>query len=466
MVDGMTTTLTASELAIRPQPGPQEAFLSCDADIALYGGGAGGGKTWASLMDPLRFVDIPDFHAAVFRRVYPEIRNPDGMWDQSYRLYPLVGGRPRESDLTWVFPSGATIKFAHMQHEKNRFDWQGAQVPVIVFDELTHFTYSQFMYMLSRNRSTCGVRPYIRATCNPDPDSFVLEFVQWYLTSDGYVDPLKDGRCRYFIRTQADKLVWGDSVAELHEAHPGCDPKSFVFISARLIDNPILCKADPGYRANLNALPIYERDRLLAGNWYARPTAGQVFRRDWLEIVNAAPAHGRKVRYWDRAATAPSEANRDPDWTVGLLLQKTHGVYYILDVNRFRVSPLEVRQNIKAIATQDDAQYGQVPLIIEQDPAQAGKVEAADVIAYLSGHTVHAYTPPKESRHGTALSRITRAGPVSAQAEARNIKLVKGAWNRDLIDELQAFPDGGHDDQVSALTGAFENLNGPEPRIS
>src|ERR1700709_1584215 len=131
--------------SLKPQEGPQEAFLATCADIALYGGAAGGGKTWALLLEPLRHVGTPDFGAVIFRRNSKQVRNEGGLWDESAKLYPLVGAKPQESILQWKFPSGAKLKFDHLEHEKNKYDWQGSQIPLIGFDELTHFSKSQFL---------------------------------------------------------------------------------------------------------------------------------------------------------------------------------------------------------------------------------------------------------------------------------------------------------------------------------
>src|ERR1700761_7399943 len=100
--------------AISPQPGPQMAFLASPADIAIYGGAAGGGKTWALLMEPLRHVANPDFGAVVFRRTTVQVRNPGGLWDESAKLYPLAGGAPKSHALEWRFPSGAKVRFSHL----------------------------------------------------------------------------------------------------------------------------------------------------------------------------------------------------------------------------------------------------------------------------------------------------------------------------------------------------------------
>jgi hypothetical protein len=154
------------------QPGPQQDFIATSADIAIYGGAAGGGKTYALLLEPLRHMDNSQFGAVIFRREAVQIMNEGGLFDTSYPIYSELGGHPKLSPQTvWTFPSNASIRFAHLHNEHDVNDWQGAQIPFIGYDELTHFTEQQFWYMLSRNRSMCGVRPYIRATCNPDAKS-------------------------------------------------------------------------------------------------------------------------------------------------------------------------------------------------------------------------------------------------------------------------------------------------------
>jgi hypothetical protein len=164
----------ASTLEIRPQPGPQELALASTADIAIMGGGAFGGKTWALTIEPLRHVNNPAFSTVYFRRTYPELTNPGGVWDEMRRWYPLLGAKSNRSDLVWTFPSGMRVQCSHLQWEDSVDSWAGAQVPLINFDQLEQFTERQFWFLLSRNRSASGVKGYVRATCNPDPDSFVL----------------------------------------------------------------------------------------------------------------------------------------------------------------------------------------------------------------------------------------------------------------------------------------------------
>lgn len=278
----------AATKVIRPQPGPQEQFLATSADIAIYGGAAGGGKTWGLLMEPLRHINVPDFGAVFFRRSTVQIRNEGGLWDESAKLYPDLGGAPKEHVLTWDFPAGTSVSFAHLEHDKTVHNWQGSQIPLICFDELTHFSAKQFWYMVSRNRSMCGVRPYIRATCNPDCDSWVADLISWWIDPNTGL-PIRErgGVLRWFIRLN-DKLIWGDSKEELLALYPEVPPKSLTFIPASLTDNAALMAADPGYVANLMALPLIERERLLGGNWKIKNTETLVF-KNWRKVEFDTP---------------------------------------------------------------------------------------------------------------------------------------------------------------------------------
>jgi hypothetical protein len=339
---------------IRPQAGPQEAFLASDADIVIYGGGAGGGKTWGLLLEPLRHMGNPAFGAVIFRRTSPQITNEGGLWDKSLTLYPLVGAEPRVGSLSWIFPSGASLAFRHLQHESTVLDWQGSEIPLIGIDELTHLTEYQFFYLLSRNRSTCGVRPYVRATCNPDADSWVAGFIAWWIDQDtGLPIPARAGVVRWFVRING-ALVWGDSPADIAALHPGIPPKSVdLHPGLALHDNPALLKADPGYLANLYALPLVEQERLLGGNWKIRPASGKVFNRAWFEIVASAPAEGTDCRYWDFAATEKELAKDDPDYTASILMRRVGTTYYILDCTAAQSGPAQVESAFLAASKAD-----------------------------------------------------------------------------------------------------------------
>src|SRR6202040_3850897 len=137
---------------ISAQPGPQTEFLRSPADICIYGGAAGGGKTVGLILEPLRHVGrVANFTAVFFRRTTPQITNPGGLWDESQTFYPRLGGTPHLGMREWRWPRAGKIKFSHLQFETTVYDWQGAQIALICFDELTHFTAHQFFYMVSRN---------------------------------------------------------------------------------------------------------------------------------------------------------------------------------------------------------------------------------------------------------------------------------------------------------------------------
>jgi len=434
---------------IRPQPGPQEAFLATSADIAVYGGAAFGGKTFALLLEATRHSGNPKFGAVIFRRTSNQIRAEGGLWDTAEELFTQLGAESNQSKMSWTFPAGAKVTFAHLQHEKDKLAWQGSQIAMIGFDELTHFTASQFWYLLSRNRSGSGVAGYIRAATNPDPDSWVRDLIDWWIDPNtGYAMPERSGVVRWFVRYR-NELIWGDSKEELKEQFPQLDPKSLTFIASSFKDNKIGMDKDPAYMSSLDALPQVERERLKMGNWKIKPAAGDYFKESFFEIVEKIPDTLQWVRYWDRAATEPSASNPDPDYTAGVKVGKDRetGYYYVQHVARDRKSPAGVLKLIKGTAQADGVAC---TVGLELDPAQAGKVEGDMYVRELAGFDVR-LVPPQGDKQ-------TRARPASAAAENGRIKLVKGHWNKAFIDELENFPKGAHDDQVDALSGAVNWL--------
>lgn len=266
---------------IRPQDGYQMKAMASPADIVIGGAAAGVGKTFSLLLEPLRHINNGKFGAVCFRRTSPQIRAQGGLWDTSMGLYPFAGATPKESILEWKWKSGAKIAFKHLQHEKDKLEWQGSQIPLILWDELTHFTESMFFYLLTRNRSDCGVKPYVRATCNPDPESWVAKLIEWWIDQEtGFAIPEREGVIRYFTKA-GDDYIWGDSFEEVVEkAWYFLEPlleeykvpaevfvKSITFISGRLADNHALLSKDPSYLANLLAQDEQTVQQLLKGNW-------------------------------------------------------------------------------------------------------------------------------------------------------------------------------------------------------
>jgi predicted phage terminase large subunit-like protein len=446
-------------IKVGPQPGKQTEFLSSPADIVIYGGAAGGGKSHGLLLEPMRHYYTNWFNAVIFRRESVQIRQSGGMWDKATELYGLLGAHMKEGALEIQYGK-AHLKFSHIEYEKDVLKYQGSEICMLGFDELTHFSESQFFYMLSRNRSTCGVRPYVRATCNPDPDSWVKHFIQWWIDADsGYPIEERSGVIRWFVRDN-DTLVWDDTKEELIEKYKhdeGVMPKSVTFISANIHDNQILLKSDPAYLGNLKAQGVVLQERLLKGNWNIRLGAGMMFKREWFKIVKSAPAKLRKARYWDCAATEPGQKNPDPDWTAGVLLgQDEDGAFWILHLSRFRERPNKRDSMMKNIATSDGVE---TMVGIEQEGGASGKSQAEYFTRMFAGYNIHNIPVRKD--------KVTRAEPASAQAEGGNIYIVEGEWNEELLKELENF-DGDqkkHDDIVDALSGALSMLTDAAPVV-
>lgn len=445
---------------LKPQQGPQEVFLSTPADIAIYGGAAGGGKTYALLLESLRHIKNPGFGAVIFRRQSIQITQEGGLWDSSFEVYGgICGAVPKTSSRRhWRFRSGARVSFAHIDGDKDLGKWQGSQIALIGYDELTHFTKRQFFYMLSRNRSGCGVKPYIRATCNPDADSWVAEFISWWIDPEtGYPIKERSGKIRYMARVNED-IIWADTRQEIvaNGVSEG-DVKSITFIASTIEDNKILLKNDPSYLANLKALPLVERERLLKGNWKIKPAAGLMFKRTKANLLENLPTDVVLwVRGWDLAATSEDEYG-DPAYTASVLIGKRkNGRYIVADVINRRCDSAEVRELIKMTCTADRAKYGRVVTRLPQDPGQAGKAQAQSFLKFLSGFTVKILPESGD--------KVTRVEPFSAQwlglegMEKGNVDVLAAPWNEMYFNQMESFPQSKFKDMVDASSSAFNEI--------
>lgn len=450
--------LRHSPLRISPQAGPQEHFLSAGTDIAFYGGAAGGGKTWAILVDALRGVDLDSYNAVIFRRTFPEITNVGGMWDKSTEIYSQVSGATfKVGDLEWTFASGAKIRFSHLQHETSKFGYQGAQIVGLYFDELTHFSRSQFFYMISRNRLGRGgsdprkplIEPYVRATMNPVPPEdevggWIHEFVGWYIDEhSGLAIPERGGVIRWFVH-ENNTLFWASSPEELTAQFPEAIPKSFTFIPANLADNQRLLDIDPGYLGRLKALDAVEQQRLLHGNWLARESAGNLFNRAWFNIVDAVPAGGTTVRFWDLAATEKKFSKDSPDATATVKMRRVGDMFFILDAQEFRLEPAATNRMLLNVAAQDGRE---VHIRWEMEGGASGKRDNQQLASLLRGYDARGVRPQGD--------KILRAKAVASQALAGNVSLLRGSWNNELLNHLHRQPHSKHDDLMDATSGAF-----------
>lgn len=451
---------------LKPQQGPQETFLSTSADIAIYGGAAGGGKTYALLLEAVRHTGNPKFGAVIFRRQSIQITQEGGLWDSSYEVYGGIKGTvPKTSPrYHWKFRTGARVGFAHIDGDRDLGKWQGSQIALIGFDELTHFTKKQFFYMMSRNRSASGIDPYIRATCNPDADSWVADFISWWIDQDtGYPIQERSGVIRYMVHMN-DIISWFDTEDEgidfakqngLDEFKAKKSVKSVTFIASTLQDNKILMENDPGYLANLLALTEVEKERLLNGNWKIKPSAGAFFKRTQIgDILTTIPNDIVAIcRGWDLAATDEDE-NKEAAYTAGVLMAKRAcGRFLVLDVVNRQLKAGEVRKLIMTTTKADTAKYRKYCTVrqrLPQDPGQAGKEQAGSYIEMLSGYSV--VTRPESG------SKESRAEPMAAQWQQGFFDVMEGEWNEEYFNQLESFPESKFKDMVDAGSSAFGEI--------
>lgn len=412
----------------QPNPGPQTRFLASTANEVLYGGAAGGGKSAASVALPLRWVNNGDFRCLFLRR---EAKYLSDAIDKSTKLYPHFGARLVKSPkIIWTFPSGAQVWLNHCEHEKDVANYDSLEFHLVIFEELTHFTEPQYRGIRARIRGTDPTLPrFSRATSNPGGPGHDWVFARFGAWLDPkHHRPAKPGETRWY---SGDDEVQRGAV----------DSLSRQFIPATLADNPYVTSE---YRAQLLDTDPVRRRQLLEGDWLAQPGKGMYFKRRWFPLLDAAPTKnlGPRVRAWDLGATV------DGDWTVGVLMRKMlNGTYVVEHVARFRGTPADVDAQIKRTAETDGKA---TPIVLPQDPGQAGVAQVAAFRRLLAGWTVHFARPTGD--------KVTRAGGYSTQCEGGNVSLVAGEWTNAYLDELEAFPESKWDDQVDASADAFNWL--------
>lgn len=457
---------------IRPQPGPQRRFSQASADIVIYGGAAGGGKTYALLLEPLRYIHVPGFEATIFRRTMEQVRQTGGLWDVSSGLYPLVGGVGREHRLDWKFPSGAKVRFDQLQYEKTKNEYQGAQIALLCFDELTHFTETQFWYMLSRARSTCGVKPSVRATCNPEAESWVAKLIAWWIDPvTGLAIEERSGVVRWISRVNlngTETIVYGETKEELQQKYPNCLPKSLTFIPAKLSDNKILCEKDPSYEANLSLLPRIERERLLGGNWKVSEESviqpedlvryscrGENYVLDLHGQIVVIPIPScRRFAVVDTAGTSKEKAEqkkgKEASWSVCSVwdYSHSHDALMLVKVWRDRVGWIDLKAGVQA--TLKDFRCTKV-YVENAHHGQALVSEMSGVSTELIGPKLPGML---DSHRGAKLERAISSGLLSRIEEHRLFTPADDRqWVEDWLNECTAW-QGLPDEPVDQIDTA------------
>lgn len=391
----------------------QTAFLLVDAKEVFFGGAAGGGKSDALLMAALQYVDQPKYAAILFRKTYADLALPGALMDRAKEwLAPFIQSgevRWNEKDKTFTFPSGATLTLGYLEGDNDKYRYQSSEFQFIGFDELTQILQSCYTYMFSRlRRLKDSIVPLrVRGASNPGG------------TGHDWV------RQRFLVEGPAKKRL---------------------FIPANSRDNPYL--DNDSYMESLAELDPITRAQLQEGDWNVKH-GGSLFSAEWFEVVDSTPDDIRWVRYWDLAATEP-KPGKDPDYSVGLKMgySRDTSKFYIGDVKRFQKTPGEVEKRIKHAAQIDGYE---TLIFMEEEPGSSGKNNTHNYATkVLLGYP---FWGVRETG-----GKFLRAQSASAAAERGQIKILRAPWNTDFLNEVEAFPNVNHDDQVDGLSGAYRKL--------
>jgi len=368
-------------------------------------------NTDALLMAALQYVNVPGYAAILFRRSYGDLALPGALMDRAFTWLRGTGVKWNSNDKRFTFPSGATMTFGYIYKDSDMYRYQSAEFQYVAFDELTQFKESAYRYLFSRLRR------------------------------------LEDSAVPIRMRSATNPGGEGHDWVKKRFIMPHNDPNR-AFVPAKLWDNPYLDTEE--YIASLEKLDAVTRAQLLEGDWDVLPEGGR-FKRSWFtQTVQERPANITKfVRYWDKAGTKDAG-----DWSVGVLMGRSGNMFYVIDVVRGQWSALQRELVIKQTTEWDAAVCGDYTVWLEQEGGSGGAESAERTIAMLAGYDVR-----KEMPTG---SKVVRSNPFAAQCEAGNVVLVNGAWNAEYVNEFVSFPDGPHDDQVDATSGAFAKLAKPE----
>lgn len=264
----------------------QKRFMDADADEVLFGGAAGGGKSYGQLADALVYaLKYPKSRQLILRRTFPELEH--SIIFTSLQFYPDKIARYRATNHTWEFKNQSLIEFGYLAAEKDVLRYQGAEYDVIRFDELTHFTEEQYTYLLSRIRGVNSYPKQMKSSTNPGGIGHA-----WVK--------------RRFIDGAEPNQVATDPQTGMRR----------VFIPSFVQDNVFLMQADKDYQKRLELLPEAEKKALLYGEWDIFD--GQVFAewrnnprgymsRRWSHVISpfAIPKNWRRFRTFDFGYTKP-----------------------------------------------------------------------------------------------------------------------------------------------------------------
>lgn len=457
-------------MQLKAQPGPQTEFAQCPADVAIFASSPGSGKSYIGVLEALRWSHLPRYTGVLLRQNHKELmRGSSSLFGMVSTFGKQMGGHPKQAPYPMVeFPHAegtSTVLCMHGNTPKTAFD--GIEIAFSFWDELDHFDFELFQYVTgSRSRTTCGVRPYVRASTMPQADTWVRELVTPWLEvhseSEAFPDLTQSGRVRWFFHDHRDLPQIFDTREDAIDAAKAVDtrlkPRSLTFIFANTTHNKVLMAADPEYLDRLSNLSSYERSRLLGQNWNSRPSSAGMFDRSKWRVFDE-PIRPKEikqsVRGWDLASTLPSDANTDPDWTRGVRLDTTAGDFVcVSDVVSKRDRPGPVNDLLRAVARADGPKVTQA---FCRDPGAAGvrdEAQIRQVLADVPGCGPLAFE--------TSANKVSLASVWSAWLDAGRMGLLRAAWNGPYLAELDKFPSNSrkdHDDQVDGTSYAFRELH-------
>lgn len=380
-----------SKIIWKPQPAQIE-FMQRPEYECLYGGAAGGGKSDALLVEALRQVNIPNYRGIIFRKTYPQLEALISRSIELYsKIYPDV--KYNSAEKRWTFPGGAKIFFGYLNHENDKYNYQGKPYDFIGFDELTHFTQSQYMYLMSRNRPTGpGTRVYIRATANPGGIGH-----GW--VKERFITPAPP---KTRIVESYDVVMPDKNVQKIS--------RDRIFIPATVFDNKALLANDPNYLATLASLPQAEKEALLYGSWES--FSGQVFTEwvndkshyfdgKWTHVIEPfkIPSNWQILRCFDFGYSRPFACV----WFAVDEEGKFYGIKEYYGWNGTpnegaRLNPFEIASAIKEIENDDPVLKGKTILGVA-DPSIWDSSRGESVARVMEKHPNYIYfTPGKNNR--------------------------------------------------------------------
>lgn len=401
-----TVTLVRASPYIPIEPSAvQWAILSDPRLELLWAGEVGGGKTYCMLAAALMYVHIPGYNALLIRRSFPALSQQGGLMQLADQWLMNTDAKRGDQGKRWTFPSGAVLRFDHLETDADRLKHDGASIQFCFFDEITQNTELSYTFLFSRirrpvdNKELMSVPLRMRAAGNPTG-----KHSAWVI--DRFIKPLAPNPDR-------------------------------IYIPARTEDNPHIDLEE--YRKALSNLDPFTRRQMEQGDWEAKPE-GLMFSEDSFRFCDSALTNARRrVRVWDLAASD----NLDSDYSVGALMALAPtGEYVVEDLQRRRLEPGPLEALIRATA---DADGRVVPIVLEKQPGAAGLMSMRDFKKrVLPDRLVKAESPTG--------SKVDRAMLPSVLGSQGKLVLVKAKWNYDLVDEACAFPEVAHDDQIDALS--------------